>query len=457
MQTKVPGSFHDSVVDDPLFAAEGMDLDNAAAAIDDIERTFGTLERLYAAGSFVRKLFFLRYPLRKYAAPLSFLRAFVRAERKRRAYIASPSSDTAERLVDAWKDAAREYADNASRYRVFHRLLVRIESDENTFVMRDMFGRLSSYGYVEAFLELLIENGRALTVLAEERAALLTGTGTKRSRPYNAARALPPLKSGEMTPWQAHVHAAEIAGGVSPFRQSDILEKHGPFRYTLPNFDVQPQEHTFMFYRMREKATGRNMMWLALVDTSFFLNLWVSSKEKDDIVRGRYATAVGITPDEIPYWYEPATHLYNTRDLRYWAEIATRIDISRRPELHRNLVSVEKSSTFDLLLGQCSRDMQTMCAHVIRRTRSDTMQSYSALYDLLTRSFPSVYYLPFNGSVWRTPKQPQFLGDGYVGMDPSRRLSDAETRTKLTPDVLEKVMSAQRVREERGRKAGWLP
>jgi hypothetical protein len=451
----VPATFHSRVLADPLFAAEGMDLKNAACALDALVEVLAHLEVEYARGSFFRRLFFVRYPLARYAVPLSFLRTFVRAEEMRRAYLASPSYASARRLIAVWHETAKQYETCAMRYRTLHRILVRLESSEREFVMQDMFGRLSSYSYIERSLAALVENGRALRRTAQLFGQLLDGKQVEFSKP-SCARALPPLPSGEMLPWQSAIHEMEIKHGVSPFRQSGIVEKLGPFRYTLANFDETPKEHLFMCYICRDKTRGLNTLWFAQVDSFIFQDLWRPGEGDDAIVRGTYAASVGIAREEMPYWYEPSTHLYNTRDLHYWADMATRVDLVRRPHLDRALVSCERSSLFDMILGECVRDMRTMVSHLKRRARSNTSKSYSALYDLLTRSFPSVYYLPSNGSVWRLKERLRLIGDGYEVPRAANILSGSEIRERLSPDILSIVMKVQKLREDRGKAAGWL-
>jgi len=164
----------------------------------------------------------------------------------------------------------------------------------------------------------------------------------------------------------------------------------------------------------------------------------------------------GITREEAPYWYEPATYPYNTRDFGYWTDIATCVDRERRPTLDRRLLRMQKSSLFDCLLGTCAVETRAMIAHLIRRRRSEMLQSFSMFYDLLTRSYPSVFYLTFNASVWRLPEKAQLLGGSFGGMNTSSYLSQSEI-AMLPQDTIANIMSAARLREARGRAQGWLP
>ena len=77
MVSSVPTAFHELVLHDPLFAAEGMNIDEAAAHLNSIEVTAGHLEKVFAADSWMRRLFFLRYPISLHVLPIPFLRCFL--------------------------------------------------------------------------------------------------------------------------------------------------------------------------------------------------------------------------------------------------------------------------------------------------------------------------------------------------------------------------------------------
>jgi hypothetical protein len=456
METPGAEAFHAATLRDPLFSAEGMDIGNASRALDDIETTLHMLEGAYGANSFARRLFLVRYPLARYAIPVSFLRSFLVSEGNRREYVADPSDDNARKLLQAWRGTSRELSRDISRYRVLHRILLDLESDARTFVMQDSFGYLSSYRHIDGLLKKLARNAEVLTEQVREREVLFAACHSGLQPASGVHETIRPLEEGQMTSWHSQLHAAEIAGGVTPFRHADIVETYGPFRYELSHFDAGPSEHTFMFYLLRNKRTGVRSIWVARVDAFEFSDQWKPAAKLDGVTRAKYAAGIGLAPEEMPYWYEPATHLYGTRDQRYWMDIATAIDLQRRPELDYRLLVAQKSSMFDAILGECAVDLRIFVNHIERRTRAGASGSYSMLYDLLSRSFPSVAYLTFNKSVWRLKEPAQFLGDGFAGIDPAKQLSEKEAQAKLTPEILTKVMSVQRLREERGRAGGWL-
>lgn len=457
MSQMVPKAFHALATADPLFAAEGMDVDAAATSIEDIESALTTLESEYAGTSFLRKLFFLRYPLPRHAVPISFLKSVVSSEKARRFYLMSPSVASACALVEEWERACHALSADLSRYRTLHDVLVRLESTPDTFVTQDMFGHLSTYRYIEKTLISFQKNARALRSEVAERKRLLEGGKGPLPRASRHRASVPMLQKGEISPWHAQLHEAEKEGGVWPYRYADIVESHGPFRIEMAHLDPAPRERTFMCYIMKEKETGRRTLWIAFVDRFYFIDIWHMVPKMDGVTRGKYATAVGLERGEIPFWYESIALLYNTRDARYWMDIASAVDAQRRPELDWALAAAQKSSLFDMVLAECARDARSMTAHLRRRARAATNNRYSLLYDLLTRSYPSVYYLPFNASVWRLPEEPELIGDGFESPPADKFLSEERMHTELTPEVLKKTMRVAKLREERGKQAGWLP
>lgn len=457
MRDTVSAVFHELVTKDPLFAAEGMDLENAARSLDALEKALFAVEREYAHGSLPRKLFFVHYPLARYAMPLSFLRAFIHCEELRRTYLNDPTGDAAHRLAAAWKEAAGAYKADARRSVVLLRMLVLLESDERTFIMQDMYGYMTSFAHVMRTMRLIEENADAL----KEESAARAVRSARRAEPTESARAsrrsAPTIEPAEIDEWHTGMQQAVVEAGTWPYRYCDILESHGPFFFTLSNFDGAPKSRTFILYVLRDRASGLIRMWPALVDRFHFLDMRSATSAEDAVVRGAYAPYVGLREDEVPpFWYESATNLYNSRDCSYWMDIATAVDFSRRPELERRDLERERSGMFDMMLAECASDAASMVAHLRRRRRSKVAKRYSMLYDLLTRSFHSALYLHFNESVWRIPRRPDFLGSGFKAPDPSTRLSDAAARS-MDPVLRDAVLGASRLREQRGREEGWLP
>lgn len=430
-----------------------MDLENATRALDNLSEGLELLEREYAIGSIARRLFFARYPLARYAVPFTFLRAFVASEGARRTYREHPTAENAQALAEGWERAAVALREDIRRCIAFHRIVGEFEGGQE-FVMQDVFGYRSTFAHILETLELIEKNACALVDEVRARASMLR-TGQSAALPPERARPLPALVPAALDDWHREMQEMAIAGGTWPYRYGKIREQYGPFSCTLPNFDGTPKSRIFNLYVL-QGANGLMSIWPALVDRLYFIDKSSNTKPSDSIERGAYATFVGLNPEEVPqYWHEPPTNLYNSRDCSYWMDIASAIDIVRRPDLDRALVERQRSSMFDMLLAECARDTRSMIAHLRRRVRARVSRKYSLFYDLLTRSFPSVYYLSFNQSVWRLDQEPQFLGDGFRAPDPSLRLSD-EAIKLLAPDVLRAVMGAARLREERGRAAGWL-
>lgn len=445
------GDFERSVREDPLFAAAGMDLANARAALDELERALPAVEREYA-DTVWRRLFLLRYPLARYAFPVAFVRQFIRCEEARREYLDDPSPARAQELLRLWNDATRELTHALARYRTLQSILMRLERGR-AFVMQDAYGFITSYQHADALIVQMEENARVLQREIAFRANLLKGAAWSSAV---RARQIPDYRPARTTSAQERLHEATITGGTWPYRYGEILEERGPFVFTLPHFDGEAQEHVFKWYMLRDARTGLSSMWIALVDRFLFLDIWNLIPAADALVRGAYATSVGLERDEMPYWHEPSTTLYSSRDATYWMDIATMIDSIRRTELDARLIGAQRSSMFDKILVECARDTRSMVAHLRRRKRADVKKRYSLAYDFLTRTHPSVFFLPFNRSVWRLPDRPQFLGERHEAIDPKKRLSEAQQEELLTDDVLQTVMVASKLREERGRAQGWL-
>ena len=75
---------------------------------------------------------------------------------------------------------------------------------------------------------------------------------------------------------------------------------------------------------------------------------------------------------------------------------------------------------------------------------------------LLFATHPSLYYLPFNGSVWRLQQQPNFLGSQRAVPEDLLYVDEKAVLADTTPQEFELVMQSGRIREEARRKAEGL-
>lgn len=455
MQTNGYEIFHDSVVRDPLFAAEGMDIERSLLGLDELERAIKEVERESCEGSIMRKLFIARYPIAKHALPIPFLRSFVDCEHARREYLLKPTIQSATFLASSWKKSADLFAACVKRYIALHGMFRDLEKMNDSYVFEDRFGNASSATYIQDSLDSLMRNAQALRTEAEERLLVLT-TNKKGINALHSTSVFEPLVAtdGECTDESSRIHALELQYGT-PFRDVEILEKFGPFRYVLSSFEGTPTPHDFMLYITRDKKTARVGMEVSRIDHFIFYELADKYNFRfNDISTANYKTLIDRG---IPYWYESSTHLYTMRDQRYWMDIATIADMKRRPELNAAYLNTQRSSTFDLLLDVFVRHAHFNIGYARRRKFNGTGSSYSPYRGLLNHSYPSLYFLTFNRSVWRLPEEPQFIGDSRVDIAGRPYRPSSEVLPKLAPGMLEKVMQGSKIRIEEETAKGIIP
>ncbi len=447
--------FHQLAVRDPLCAAEGMDIERAVQGLNEIQRAIAEVERESCEGSFLRKLFIARYPIARHVLPLPFLWSFVDSERVRREYLADSSEESARKLALSWRESSRVLEKCARRYMNLHRTFRALENVGNSDVFEDRFGNSSSSAYIHNSVASLVRNAMTLRGEADRRFRLLSG-GSSTKEPPAVSRETPVLLAHEvdLSPESARVHALERLYGT-PFRHVDILESYGPFRYNLRNFEGVTTPHDFTLYVTRNKKTGRIGMEVSRVDAFVFYELTERHNfHFNDISMANYRSLI---ERGISYWYESSTHLYTMRDQRYWMDIATIVDLKRRPELNRNYLLTQRSSMFDLLTDVFIRHTQFNIGYARRRKSNGTASTYSPYRGLLNHSYPSLYYLTFNKSVWRLPEEPQFIGDGRVSTEGRPYRPSAEVLPTLVSGALEQVMQGSRIREAYERERGMVP
>lgn len=453
----MPQPFHDALRMDPLFALEGADLEEAARTLDLLEVRIATLQRaLTAPRPFLQRAMyacvFAYFPLNTNAFPMPFLRALVHAERSRRAYIAESTVERARDLAHSWQRAANEYLRCAKRYRRAHRCAHRMEASRE-YVLQDLFGNISPITHIEKCLDMLVANGERLVAEAHAREAMLRGASAETKRSRHAELPVSPGKADERF---EVLHELEKERGVYPFRHADILESMGPYELRFAHFDGVPTPHTFRFYILRNKKSGIRSMWVASLDRFLFTKVWDPRREAGGASKTPYVYSGGLTASDTPYWYEPAGHLYVMRDPSYWMDVAAYADLERRPRLDRDAVVAQRSSLFELMLGACEDDLRIFIRHTKRRGRTGTLGSYSLLYGLLMRTHPALLFLTFNSSVWRLEESPRFIGESWRVSESSPYENESTVLETASTEDLVKVMSAQALREQRERDAGYL-
>jgi hypothetical protein len=443
---KAQEEFIKSAQEDPLFAAEGLDLAAARSALTELEQSVSELEEAFSGGSFLRRLFFIRYPLARYAMPVPFLRALVKCEGARRVFLAAPTKETGDDLLGAWRDAAQSYERSVARYRALHLLLSRMERDTLAKPVEDIVGNQFTFQDVLASIDLLAQNAAALTKEAESRASLLHGTpmrGTAPSAP--PVRELPRCPERGLDDMFARVVPHERRRIA---RRGEVVEVHGPLCYRLPHFDGKETEHQFFVYIIKNRKSERKELQVVLADELFFLDL----QNKDSFAHWARQTYEPLPSMGVPYWYQSGTNFYSVRDQRYWADLATIVDCARRPELNQALLKSQRSSLLDMILYMCSTDLRWYSTIMRKRARSGILKGYAVLnFGLIMRSNPSLLFLPFNRSVWRLPEQPNFLGTKFDGTrSPYKRAR--EVLPALSDEALTLVMDGGYIRSQAWKK-----
>ena len=431
---------------DPLFAAEGMNLEGAEAALDGLAEVARAYEAVLGKHP-LRRIFFTVMPIARSAIPIPFLRSFVECERRRRIFLARPTMSSARRLVESWETAQKHYARSVNRLTSLYRVLQAFDRVTKALSPEeDKHGNILTRDDIDRQLGSLKANARALANAMKVKRDCLRGIeeALPRSNPDSHLRYI----EGSVPERYARMHEFEILHGA-PFRHGAILEEHGPILYTLSNFDGTPTAHNFKLYIVRDDKSGAVSLKVTVLDVYLFLKL----NMKPEVLRLRNHQSLAGTG--LPYWYQAATKLYATRDQAYWADIATIVDMRRRPHLDRNLVHAQKSSMFDLLLGSClgehGQGLESIREHVLRGTYA----SSRAWKYLLHRAYPGIYFLTFNKSVWRLEERPDFLGSRRAGPEEFVYKSADEILAILTPDELELVMQGGRTRERVRRESGY--
>jgi hypothetical protein len=442
MNDKTLHSFYNSVQSDPLFAAEGMDLEQASAALDRIEILVKEAEMLVSSTSIWRRLFLIRYPTARYAIPIRFLRAFIESERQRRKFVVYPTMESAQLLLAQWEKTAHVYTTCARKYRWLHEAVVQVKKLPDTFAFQDFCGNVTSLASIFEIIRLVERNAHALAEDVHRRKLLLT-----KGVPFSTTRTvdvLPPYTPTTISPELQHLVDLDRLHGY-PFRDNTIVQTFGPFLYTLSHYDVAPTPHAFYAHIVEDASSKARMFKVSLADEFFLLDL---RGELDVRNRGLQGPIIerGIT-----HWVQSMTHLYATRDQRYNADIATQIDLELRPWLNRENVIMQRSSSLDLILMSCAFDLVMYLDNARVRIKDGSLGRYPLIDTLLIRTLPSIYFLPFNASVWRLSETPNFLGTKDGSVMKYQRYSDI--KDVLPEGMIDRIMEGTRIRAEARQKA----
>lgn len=392
--------FYALTLEDPLFAAEGLDLDNARWALEDLRTLSGELEREYRKQY---RWFCFRYPFGETLHPIRFLERFLDCEASRRLFLNDPTERNAKELLRRYRKASAAFRENAEAYRA---ALVAAKKAE-PFPEEAVFHFISenfSFQDILGFVDRIIENSRALETEVARRAQVLSGA-------LNVLPALPeivPIAEKQSGPPLSPGLEKALLWTEEELRERAIIaERYGPIFYECSQFDEKPTTHQFFFYMVKHRTSERLRPVIVLADQYYFIDI-KKFFENAPLAHLRI-TWKTLYESGAKYEMRSGTQPYVAFDLRYWADLATIIDTRwRRPVLRENAVAAQRSSLLDLLLwGLNATNRHFLTRQQIAMRDHNIINPLFGLF--VTRSYPSLYYLLFNTSVWRLPEAKNLL------------------------------------------------
>ncbi len=437
-------AFHKLTLRDPLFAAEGLDIDNAGWALDELELLTGKLERVWHKS---HRWFCFWHPFAETLHPIRFLRKFLESERRRRLFIIRPSEENARLLLRAYEKTVSALELNIAAYLDSISDLRRMEKvPPDGSILYFHTNSISFAEFVES-AESIRRNAKELGREVERRRTLLSG-GAPGSGNI----------SGGLFPKSDPIPRKDRGPALSEKYQKmllleeknlpGIVEKYGPIFYEFVHLDGTPRVHNFFAYVTKDNFNRRQFQ-ISLADRRFFLEL-VNTKSALPSGQSSFDSRTRVIYDPmikrgIPYWHQAVTSFYSVLDLRYYADLATVTDLGwRRPFLDKGAVLSQKSSMLDMILWNGVKHERTHL--VMSRVQAGASQLPSPLYNFIARSYPSLYYLPFNRSVWRLDEPPRFLGSRFGRGGIYKTFEEIEPF--VSAEILEKVFEGRKYRNE---------
>ncbi|OGF51604.1 hypothetical protein A3I27_04695 [Candidatus Giovannonibacteria bacterium RIFCSPLOWO2_02_FULL_43_11b] len=409
---------------DPLFAAEGMDLENASAAIGELYQTTSRLEKLYRETK-KEYWFHFRHSFLKTLHPFNFLRSFIECEKRRRIFLAEPSAASARRLINSYWHALASWEGDVSSYKKAHLAFIRMERLERSnpeYIYNKYSVNLSD---VLKSIDLLAENGKILRaeILFRLQLLLNSAIASKKDNVKVDQDLLETVPRMDYIPFELVgpklTAESDFILSLEEDVMPSILERYGPIYYTLSHFDGRPKNHQFYLYILKSPEADKKFLRITLADEYFFL----------EIDPAKYKFHEGISIYEplikrgIRFWHQSATTFYSVRDFTYQADLASIADLHwRRKFLDKFLVLSQKSSLLDLFFWNGVIHEQTFLRMAKIEAASGVLNPLS--YVFIVRSYPSLFFLPFNRSVWRLEERPNFVGSRFAGGSIYKTLDD---------------------------------
>ena len=435
--------FYDLTISDPLFAAEGLDLDNALNAIEAIEVTTQKLQEFWQKS---HRGFCFWYPFSETLHPFRFLRKFLECEREIRHFLANPSLENAEKLLHLYNKTGDALIADLDAYSGALKALLKMEGIE---FESSIFYFHSNAVTVKEFIssiEMINENALMLRSEVRQREKILKNAEVREvARFSDRDNYMTALKDSGPGLSQEYLYMQKLEEENAP----PILERYGPIYYELPHLDGNPRVHRFQAYVMKGPYPGVKYLSISLTDQRYFLKLQDTPKEvseKQSHFDNRNKVIYEpLMKRGINYWHQSATSFYSVMDLGYYSDLATIVDSKwRRPFLDARQLLIQKSSLFDLILwnGWTHERIYLQMTGV----QAGVNKLSSPLYSFVARSYPSLYYLPFNKSVWRLEKPLHFLGSRFGKGGVYSTYEDL--KSELSREMLEKIFQGRILRKK---------
>ncbi|MCH7883456.1 hypothetical protein IIA95_03515 [Patescibacteria group bacterium] len=386
---------------DPLFAAEGLDLDNGRYALNELKKSFDAIKRAWKG--LLARTFFFKYPPEETACPIRFLENFIESESVRRTFLENPSYEGAKMLLRQWTKTKEAYSEGANSYKEALLALKKIEGMNENAVIHYFDSAVSFSGLID-WIDGLLANSQRVGAEIKELESVLNGLRPPLIKSLaqslvveakNLPR-LPPVDSG----------LQELLKIETSKKHIKKYETFDPIIYWLAHFDegnVTPRRFIVSFEESNNINCKR--MSLLLADDMYFLNL----------KRGHLLDLSNYEPlikKGLDYWYQPATYFYTTLDVSYWADIASIVDMKRRYFAYPDLVLRQRSSLLDLLIGTAASISANFSVQIKIFSHYRKLPPLNFFY--LVRVHPTLYFLPFNKSVWRIKKDPHLFGTRFT-------------------------------------------
>jgi hypothetical protein len=409
---------------DPLFSAEGLDLEKAKFALDELALSLHRLKKSWTG--IVPKSFFYKYPPELTAHPISFLYSFLISEQERRVFLKNPTYENAMQLLKIWKKTLNEYKKGISSYKSALLALQKIENiDPN--VKLGYFDIAPCFHDLIGWVDLLMENSVKLELHISDCKSILDGNSIGKDFGENKSIAFDG-KININNPIKTSVENDELLKIIESRFQ--IKERFDSVIYPLGHFNngkVTPRKFNVLIAKTDDLKS--DLLYVLLADELFFLN----------IKRGHFIGLVIYRPlieAGLEYWYQPATTFYSNLDVSYQAEIATVVDLKRRKFNNEQLVKSQHCSLLDLLIG-------TGIYYNNRFTKLIKIYSYhkdlpKLSFFYFARAYPSLYFLSFNNSVWRLDKKPFINATRFGPTSHYEKFSDL--RYKIPFDKMRRVV-----------------